>query len=90
VDLLKGLGVKVIESYGMAETCGGCVYDGEPLDGVKVEIIDGLVAISGTTLAKGVGEQYLSSDLGEISGGRLGSWKGRQGDHLRRQESLPG
>ena len=71
MDLLKVLGVKVVESYGMAETCGGCVYDGKPLDGVKVEIIDGLVAISGVTLAKGIGEQYLSSDLGEINGGRL-------------------
>ncbi len=71
MNLLKGLSVKVIESYGMAETCGGCVYDGYPLDGVKVDLIDGLVAISGATLAKGVGEQYLSNDLGEIKAGQL-------------------
>ena len=27
-------GVPVVTTYGMSETCGGCVYDGEPLDGV--------------------------------------------------------
>ncbi|MDG2497549.1 MAG: AMP-binding protein [Aquiluna sp.] len=68
---LRQLGVKLVESYGMAETCGGCVYDGKPLDGVEVEVIDGLIAVSGNTLAKGVGEQYLSRDLGEIQDGRL-------------------
>ncbi|MEX2328337.1 MAG: AMP-binding protein, partial [Nitriliruptoraceae bacterium] len=29
-------GVRVVRSYGMTETCGGCVYDGVPLDGVEV------------------------------------------------------
>lgn len=69
--LLKQLGVKVIESYGMAETCGGCVYDGRALDGVNVEVIDGLVAVSGSTLANGLGEKYLSNDLGELHEGLL-------------------
>ena len=27
-------GVRVVATYGMSETCGGCVYDGRPLDGV--------------------------------------------------------
>ncbi len=27
-------GVPVVTTYGMSETCGGCVYDGRPLDGV--------------------------------------------------------
>ena len=71
VWLLKQLGVKVIESYGMAETCGGCVYDGRALDGVNVEVIDGLVAVSGSTLANGLGEKYLSNDLGELQEGLL-------------------
>ena len=31
-------GVRVVTTYGMSETCGGCVYDGVPLDGVTVEI----------------------------------------------------
>jgi o-succinylbenzoate---CoA ligase len=29
-------GWRVITTYGMSETCGGCVYDGLPLDGVAV------------------------------------------------------
>lgn len=33
-------GVPVVTTYGMTETCGGCVYDGVPLDGVRVKIGD--------------------------------------------------
>ena len=29
-------GAVVVTTYGMTETCGGCVYDGLPLDGVQV------------------------------------------------------
>ncbi|MBB4735805.1 O-succinylbenzoic acid--CoA ligase [Micrococcus cohnii] len=32
-------GVRVTATYGMAETCGGCVYDGVPLPGVRVETV---------------------------------------------------
>jgi o-succinylbenzoate---CoA ligase len=31
-------GVEVVTTYGMTETAGGCVYDGEPLDGVRVRM----------------------------------------------------
>jgi O-succinylbenzoic acid--CoA ligase len=31
-------GINVVETYGMSETCGGCVYDGTPLDGVSIEM----------------------------------------------------
>jgi len=33
-------GLNLVATYGMAETCGGCVYDGAPLDGVEVTIGD--------------------------------------------------
>jgi O-succinylbenzoic acid--CoA ligase len=33
-----GHGVRVVTSYGMTETCGGCVYDGVALDGVQVAV----------------------------------------------------
>jgi O-succinylbenzoic acid--CoA ligase len=46
-------GVPVVRTYGMSETAGGCVYDGVPLDGVRVRIDDGRVALGGATLAKG-------------------------------------
>lgn len=47
----KDAGINVLQTYGMTETCGGCVYDGRPLAGVEVSIIDGLVAIKSPTLA---------------------------------------
>ena len=43
----------MVRTYGMSETAGGCVYDGVPLDGVRVRIDDGRVALGGATLAKG-------------------------------------
>ncbi len=34
------LGIPVVQTYGMSETCGGCVYDGVPLPGVEVRMDD--------------------------------------------------
>ena len=31
-------GVRAVTTYGMSETCGGCVYDGVPLDGVSLSL----------------------------------------------------
>lgn len=67
VSMLRSLGVKVVVTYGSTETSGGCVYDGEPLPGVGIEILpDGRVAVSGPTLANGLGDHWESNDLGEI------------------------
>lgn len=46
-------GVRVVRTYGMSETCGGCVYDGVPLDGVTVRLDDGRVSLGGPMLASG-------------------------------------
>ena len=52
-------GVAVVTTYGMSETCGGCVYDGVPLDGVTVELEGadeagvGRVVLGGATVAEG-------------------------------------
>ncbi|MFI5508888.1 o-succinylbenzoate--CoA ligase [Mycobacterium sp. NPDC051804] len=46
-------GIPVVRTYGMSETAGGCVYDGVPLDGVRLRIDDGRVVLGGATLAKG-------------------------------------
>jgi o-succinylbenzoate---CoA ligase len=46
-------GVRVVTTYGMSETAGGCVYDGVPLDGVEVRLDDGVVALRGPTLLDG-------------------------------------
>ncbi len=46
-------GISAVRTYGMSETAGGCVYDGLPLDGVRMRIDDGRVWLGGATLAKG-------------------------------------
>lgn len=57
VDLLdkaRGEGITLITTYGMSETCGGCVYDGYPLDGVGIALgTDGRIRISGPVLFDG-------------------------------------
>ena len=40
LEAARAAGVPVVTTYGMTETCGGCVYDGVPLDGVQVRIGD--------------------------------------------------
>ena len=40
LDDARAAGVPVVTTYGMTETCGGCVYDGQALDGVQVAIGD--------------------------------------------------
>src|SRR6185437_4348600 len=44
-------GVRAVTTCGMSEPCGGCVYDGVPLDGVTVRAgEDGRLRISGPVL----------------------------------------
>lgn len=55
----RAAGLHVVTTYGMTETCGGCVYDGVPLDGVDVRIApDGRVLLAGPVLCAG----YLGED----------------------------
>jgi O-succinylbenzoic acid--CoA ligase len=77
--------VHVVATYGAAETAGGCVYDGVPLDGVGVALDPaGRIRISGPTLFDRydgdaaltaqvlVDGWYLTSDAGRIQeDGRL-------------------
>lgn len=48
-------GIRVVATYGMSETCGGCVYDGVPLDGVTatIEPGSGRVVLGGPVVAAG-------------------------------------
>ena len=48
-------GIRVVRTYGMSETAGGCVYDGMPLPGVEIEIDDdeGRVWLAGPQVALG-------------------------------------
>lgn len=64
-------GIRVVTTYGMTETSGGCVYDGTPLPGVTVDVED-RIRLSGAVVAKGYrsGERFegsfTTSDLGEL------------------------
>jgi len=77
-------GITIVTTYGMTETTGGCVYNGEPLDGVEINInSDNHIAIKGAVLAEtyiGANDVwsnsmhdgwFISSDLGKIEGGKL-------------------
>jgi O-succinylbenzoic acid--CoA ligase len=78
-------GARVITTYGMSETCGGCVYDGAPLDGVSARIgPGGRIQLAGPVLFSGYrgrpgltaaaldGGWFVTSDVGELdSAGRL-------------------
>jgi o-succinylbenzoate---CoA ligase len=75
----RSAGGKVTTTYGMTETCGGCVYDGVPLDGVSVEVgAAGRIRIAGPVLFSGYrgrpdltgramdGRWFVTSDVGEL------------------------
>ena len=86
-------GVRVVATYGAAETAGGCVYDGLPLDGVAVAVGEaGRIRIGGPTLFDEyvddpeltartlVDGWYLTSDAGRIDEDGLLSVLGRVDD----------
>jgi O-succinylbenzoic acid--CoA ligase len=67
-DRALALGLRVVISYGMTETCGGCVYDGIPLDGVRLKIApDGRLLIQGKVLAEDQQDWIFTNDLAELS-----------------------
>jgi O-succinylbenzoic acid--CoA ligase len=93
-DRARQEGARIVTTYGMSETCGGCVYDGVPLDGVRVDLdAAGRVRIGGPVLFEGYDGQpdataevlrdgwFLTQDLGRLDDGRL-SVLGRVDDVL--------
>ncbi|MGH9235043.1 MAG: class I adenylate-forming enzyme family protein, partial [Acidimicrobiales bacterium] len=80
----------VIATYGMTETGSGVVYDGRPLDGVEVRVVDGEVQVRGPMLLRAYRDGtdprtpdgwYPTGDAGEwdAGAGRLRVF-GRTGD----------
>ncbi|MDQ3576925.1 MAG: o-succinylbenzoate--CoA ligase [Actinomycetota bacterium] len=76
----RAAGIRVITTYGMSETAGGCVYDGVALDGVRVRISGGVIELSGPMLAHGYRRApstafadgwFRTADLGRLSDGVL-------------------
>ena len=85
----RAAGARVVTTYGMTETCGGCVYDGVPLAGVSVRTgtggrieVTGPVLFSGYRLRPDLTGQAMAdgwlvtSDIGAVEAARL-SVRGR-------------
>lgn len=77
--IANAAGIRIVRTYGATETCGGCVYDGIPLEEVEIEIDEsGRIRVFGPMLAHSyrdgeviAADGWLSSDIGEITNGRL-------------------
>src|SRR5215469_688938 len=93
LDAAAAAGAHVVTTYGMTETCGGCVYDGMPLDGVLVKTdAAGLLRIGGPTLfsryrlapeltdASMEDGWFVTSDLGQVRADGSVALRGRADD----------
>ncbi len=79
----RAAGLPVVRTYGMTETTGGCVYDGRPLGGTRLAIVDEEIVVSGPTVAAGYcgspsggaahfeGRRLYTGDRGDLVGGQL-------------------
>lgn len=84
LDRAAAAGVRAVTTYGMSETCGGCVYDGQPLDGVVVAAEpSGRLTLAGPVVARGYRgrpddpafdvddagrRRFRTNDVGEFAG----------------------
>ncbi|CAN5628093.1 o-succinylbenzoate--CoA ligase [soil metagenome] len=85
LERARAAGANVVVSYGMTETCGGCVYDGVPFDDVEIAVAaDGRIALRGPVVMSGYRNRpdlsarvlsrgwFTTSDVGELDArGRL-------------------
>lgn len=81
LDDVEVAGIHALTTYGMSETCGGCVYDGVPLDGVTVtgsQSADGSAAtrpgrlsITGPVVARGYRSRPNHPAFQQAPGGRF-------------------
>jgi O-succinylbenzoic acid--CoA ligase len=53
LDRARDAGARVVTTYGMTETCGGCVHDGWPLRGVEIATESDRILIRGPMLMNG-------------------------------------
>lgn len=87
LEAAREAGARVVTTYGMSETCGGCVYDGHPLDDVSVaEGPDGRLVIDGPVLFSGYTGQpprtgaFVTNDLGYVDKSGFIQVRGRADD----------
>lgn len=79
----RDLDIDIVTTYGMTETCGGCVHDGSPLEGVDVRIdAGGRIHLAGPMCALGYRLRPLDT-AAVFSGtsfatGDVGAWDDRR------------
>ncbi|WP_010523879.1 AMP-binding protein [Nesterenkonia sp. F] len=67
LDRAAAAGLRVVRTYGMSETCGGCVYDGHPLPGVGVSADEhGRISLSGPMVAVGYVDAGITADRFDV------------------------
>jgi O-succinylbenzoic acid--CoA ligase len=79
-------GIRITRTYGSSETCGGCVYDGQPIGQTVVRVEDGEVWLGGPTLAEGyLGDPELTAERFVVADGvhwfrtaDAGDWDGER------------
>lgn len=83
-----------VETYGMTETAGGCVYDGVPLAGVSVRVSeDDRICVAGPMLADGYADGHNEA-FTQAQGMRwfvtndLGDWDGALTVHGRADDVI--
>lgn len=81
----------VVTTYGMTETGGGVVYNGQPLDNVEIRIVDGEIYLRCPMLMRAYRDDqtisiedgwYATGDIGEIDENAKLSVHGRQSDMI--------
>ncbi|MEO3783924.1 AMP-binding protein [Actinocorallia sp. B10E7] len=88
LERARARGARIFTTYGMSETSGGCVYDGLPLEGVRVSLGgDGRIRLAGPVLFSGyrheparTGEWFVTNDLGAFDERGLLRVRGRADD----------
>ena len=74
------LRINVVTTYGSSETSGGCVYNGRPIAGARVKIVDGRIHLGGPMVARSYHRLdspdladgwFRTSDAGSLEGGVL-------------------
>jgi O-succinylbenzoic acid--CoA ligase len=77
----RDVGIRVVTTYGMTETCGGCVHDGWPLPGVEVATESDRILIRGPMLMNGYRLQPDLSSEALVEGWLHTSDRGEVDEH---------
>jgi O-succinylbenzoic acid--CoA ligase len=49
----RNAGIRLVHTYGLTETSGGCNFDGVPLDGAEFRVVDEMIQVRGPMLMNG-------------------------------------